>query len=263
VIHFFIDLLEFVDYIKLSKTRVEGNIEYMKQSERPASFYNGIWERGLKRGKRQFGDQEQSFQFLKMTGVLDRSGHLLEVGCGLGGLSHLIARHADYRVVAADISHTALQAGRTHFPEVCFVNSDAAALSIRSEMFDVCASFDVAEHVLQIDDYLSEIYRILKSRGIFVFQTPNGLINPIAETIRWRGFGWKVHHPSLQTAGSLKRKLLRAGFSSMTIYQTAPFSSDILDRKLPGWIAFLVRRIPWEAMPVNMLPHFWGIAYKK
>jgi len=234
----------------------------MKPSKHTASFYNSIWERGLKRGKKQFGDQEKSYQFLIKTGVLDSPGCLLEVGCGMGGLSHSIVQHTDYKVIATDISHKALLAGRNHFKDVDFLNSDATALSIRSGSFDVCASFDVAEHIVMIDDYFSEIHRILKSRGVFVFQTPNAVINPIAETIRWKGFGWKAHHPSLQTRRSLQRKLIRAGFSSVKIYKEAPYSPAVLYKKLPGPVAFFIQRIPWKYVPLSLLPHFWGVAYK-
>lgn len=234
----------------------------MKSSREAASFYDGIWERGLNRGKRQFGDQEQSFQFLIKTGVLEQTGLLLEVGCGLGGLSRQIARSSNVRVIAADISQQALKAGKRRFPEIDFINSDAALLSLRSDVFDVCVSFDVAEHILMIDDYFKEIFRILKPEGVFVFQTPNAWINPIAETVRWRGFGWKRHHPSLQTAGSLKNRLFQAGFSSVELFREAPFSSAVLHQKLPGRLASLVQRIPWKRVPVHFLPHFWGIARK-
>jgi len=60
--------------------------------------------------------------------------------------------------------------------------------------------FDVIEHIPNIEDFLKgQVYRVLKEKGIFVFQTPNKIINIPWEIINQRSLTkWKKYHCSLQ-----------------------------------------------------------------
>ena len=52
---------------------------------------------------------------------------------------------------------------------------DATKLSFDNELFDVIISFETIEHfdANQRDNYLKELYRILKKDGILIISTPN------------------------------------------------------------------------------------------
>ena len=79
--------------------------------------------------------------------------------------------------------------------------------------FDIVLSFDVLEHIPDVDAHLSEARRVLKSNGFYLFQTPNKLTNVPFEIIKNRSLTkHKEHHCSLQTFWSLKRLLAAHGF---------------------------------------------------
>ncbi|MFN6992331.1 MAG: methyltransferase domain-containing protein, partial [Fervidobacterium sp.] len=44
---------------------------------------------------------------------------------------------------------------------------------LKNESFDTVVSMDVIEHLYDVDNFLSEIYRILKNGGKAIISTPN------------------------------------------------------------------------------------------
>lgn len=78
--------------------------------------------------------------------------------------------------------------------------------------------FDVIEHIPDIENYLKDVYRIIRPGGTFVFHTPNARINPLFEIIRTKSLtAYKDYHCSLQTPNSLRRILKNAGFLDIVI----------------------------------------------
>ena len=78
---------------------------------------------------------------------------------------------------------------------------------------DIVLSFYVLEHIPDADAHLSEVRRVLKLGGFYLFQTPNKLTNVPFEIIKNGSLTkHKEHHCSLQTFGSLKRLLVAHGF---------------------------------------------------
>ncbi len=57
-----------------------------------------------------------------------------------------------------DTDFLLLDAGRLPFPDRCF---------------DIVVSFEVLEHVVRYDDFVSECHRVLREDGVFVCSTPN------------------------------------------------------------------------------------------
>lgn len=53
------------------------------------------------------------------------------------------------------------------------IAGDATQLPFKDETFDVIASFDMIEHLINPDDFLAESFRILKRGAFFVISTPN------------------------------------------------------------------------------------------
>ena len=106
---------------------------------------------------------------------------VLDFGCGTGYGTHRLSDDAR-SIVGVDISTEAIDAARGEFLDektksrLDFRVIDAieqAPLPFADDAFDTVVSFQVVEHVHDVDTYLSEIRRVLRPNGVFVCATPD------------------------------------------------------------------------------------------
>ncbi|MCX6765909.1 MAG: class I SAM-dependent methyltransferase [Candidatus Moranbacteria bacterium] len=224
-------------------------------------FYTEYWINAFQNGREDFGDLDLAVIFLDKTDLLKKEHFILEVGCGVGKLCNFLYNHGYRNIIGTDISHSAINYGKNKFPRLQLQQMDANSLKFNDNYFDACLSFDVLEHLPDIRKHLKEINRILKPGGHYLFQTPNILSNGIIETIRYKGFGWKKYHPSLQFSWSLKNKLVKEGFDEIKFIKIIPLS-DYKLKILPGFIKYIVKFIPWSRIPIFLQTGFYVIASK-
>ncbi len=97
---------------------------------------------------------------------------VLDVGCGDGVLSHLLAKKGlrvsgiDYTVEAIEFAKGKAQGA------IEFKVGNVYELPWDDGSFDVVVSSDVIEHLEDVDKYISEIKRVLKTDGLCVLSTP-------------------------------------------------------------------------------------------
>lgn len=112
---------------------------------------------------------------------------VLDVGCGPHPGPEFFAEKAK-RVVAIDISPEAIEYAKSHFSKenLRYLVMDATELKFPDESFEVVISLEVIEHIKDYRKYLSEIKRVIKPEGIYVFSTPNKkmMMNPNPSHIR-------------------------------------------------------------------------------
>jgi len=112
---------------------------------------------------------------------------VLELGCGTGYFSRELAGSgAD--VVAIDVSPELLEIAKANCsaPNVHYEIQNAYALSYPDTAFDSVVGSSVLHH-LEIEEALSEIYRVLKPGGTIYFTEPN-MLNPqiaIQKNVPW------------------------------------------------------------------------------
>jgi len=106
---------------------------------------------------------------------------ILDLGSGEGGTSHVLFKQNS--VVSFDISKIRLQ--RQNFPNsiISKVNGDASFLPFRDNQFDLIIIQDVIEHLIDKDQFVKEVDRILKKNGYVFLSTPNkySILNLIAD----------------------------------------------------------------------------------
>src|SRR5436853_2547608 len=93
---------------------------------------------------------------------------VLDLGCGRGSFHYETCRG---RIVAMDV---ALSAQRTAAPHVAYTRADSAAIPLADASVDVVISHHTMEHFVDYKKTLSEISRILSSRGCLWIAVPNG-----------------------------------------------------------------------------------------
>ena len=225
-------------------------------------LYDDSWQKTLLAGKVLRSNIELNLIFLEMTNLLDKSKKILEIGCGTGVLVDALTR-AGMNITGTDISQSAINHGLEKYPNLDLRIAPAEQMPFDDESFDIVISFDLLEHIKQVDLHLQQVARILKKGGYYLFQTPNKYSNSVFETMKTRSFRWRKYHPSLQSGGSLKKLLSLHGFDCRFI-KLNPFN-DFTAKKLALGRLFvkLLSKINFEYLPLSMQTNFYVIAHKR
>jgi len=167
---------------------------------------------------------------------------VLDYGCGSGYGAALVADGAS-QVFAVDVAEDAIGYARQHYarPNLTFQVAPAgSALSLPDASVDVVLSFQVIEHVADVDQYLSEIRRVLDASGCALIVTPdrrNRLFPLQRPWNRWhiREYG----HRTLQAA-------LRTHFGRVEIQQMSG-PRGLVEIELRRY-----RKVRWLMLPATL-----------
>ncbi|NEQ99401.1 MAG: methyltransferase domain-containing protein, partial [Cyanothece sp. SIO2G6] len=96
---------------------------------------------------------------------------VLDVGCGIGGSSRILAKDYGFAVTGITISPQQVHRATELTPESVpakFMVDDAMALSFADASFDVVWSIEAGPHMPDKDMFARELLRVLKPGGILV-----------------------------------------------------------------------------------------------
>lgn len=116
---------------------------------------------------------------------------VLDVGCGAGFLSNLLASE-NLQVTGLDISVESLSVAKKYdtTKKVQYVEGNAYMLPFADNSFDVITCMDFLEHIEDPERAIKEMSRVLKPNGQFFFHTFNR--NPVAYLIIIKVVEWLV-----------------------------------------------------------------------
>jgi 2-polyprenyl-6-hydroxyphenyl methylase/3-demethylubiquinone-9 3-methyltransferase len=119
------------------------------------------------------GYSRKIFELLKIN---PDGKYALEVGCGGGILCEEIAA-TGFKTFGIDPSKQSIATANEHAAEtglkIEYLLGTGEALPFRDKMFDTVFCCDVLEHVQDLPRVISEISRVLKPGGIFIYDTFN------------------------------------------------------------------------------------------
>ena len=98
--------------------------------------------------------------------------NVLEVGCGRGGGSSYVMRYLKPRSMGGvDFSNKAIEFCKKHYPDkgLSFYAGDAELLPFENNKFDVMINIESSHCYVSMEQFLREIFRILKTNGYFLF----------------------------------------------------------------------------------------------
>lgn len=151
--------------------------------------------------------------------------NVLDVGCGYGLLSS-VCRHFGARdYLGVDITDSAVQEAHRLNPTEAYALGDAHLLPFADGTFAIVLCIDSLEHLLNPQDALREMYRVLQENGLLLISSPNyfniaGLLkytlehlrlypkNSFAPFLEWR----KQELEQFLMVHSLRKMLKTAGF---------------------------------------------------
>ena len=164
---------------------------------------------------------------------------ILELGAGAGELVQIL-KSQGYKITCVENSPIYLRRLRARgFPAV---KADLnQKLPLPSKSFTGVISLEVIEHLVEVDKFLREIFRVLKPKGWLIISTPN---------IAWWGYRLfallgappkkEGYHLRFFTHHSLTRILQKHGFriENTSSFTTVPLINRYLSRRLYPRVKF-------------------------
>jgi len=241
--------------------QVNANALADEQLKAQQQRYDRTWRKGLQAGKEQRGNLQTNLEFLSEVKLL-KSGHkILEVGCGIGSIVSELSKQG-YEVIGTDISQEAISYGLKKYGDINLQVQAAEMLEFEDRTFDVVLSFDLFEHIAEIDRHVQEVHRVLKPGGCYLFQTPNRYCNIIFETLSSMSLRWRISHPSLHTPGQLVRRLGRHGFETRFMKMNTINEFTLKKLKRFGLIGTIFKHVNFRRLPVCLQTNLYVIAQK-
>lgn len=167
-----------------------------------------------------FSSKEEYLLYLRHVFVykfakdkIPQNNLILEVGCGEGYGASLLSQTAR-KLIGLDIDKdTILHARHKYGTKTCiFKTYNGVNIPFKDSTFDAVVSFQVIEHIKDDNLFVSEIYRVLKKKGIFILTTPNKTYR-----LRPNQKPWNKFHIREYYSHELK-SLLKQHFSKVAIW---------------------------------------------
>ena len=114
-----------------------------------------------------------------IAAMLPPEGNLkvLDAGCGEG---HLISRlhkaNSSNNYYGADVTVIALDRARQRCPFARVEQGDISNLNFPDEFFDVVTITEVLEHIIDYENVVRELKRVLKKDGVLIITFPNEVL---------------------------------------------------------------------------------------
>jgi 2-polyprenyl-3-methyl-5-hydroxy-6-metoxy-1,4-benzoquinol methylase len=144
--------------------------EYLYRDHRPGWDYTYLWPSLAKLFPR------------------DRKIKILDLGCGNGYLTNMVAR-LGHEVVGVDSSGSGIRFARDGFAKLDFIRADIYDLpyELLENSFDIVLSVEVIEHLLYPRKLIVAAKRCLKQGGSFILTTPyHGYLKNLAIAVSGR-----------------------------------------------------------------------------
>ncbi len=123
-------------------------------------------------GRRDNSYYEHRHRYL-LAARFARGKQVLDLGCGEGYGSNLLADHADFVTGVDQDESIILHAKASYRKEnLIFMTGDAGKLPFREEYFDLVVCFEVLEHLPDPERLVREAKPVLKRDGLLVLSTP-------------------------------------------------------------------------------------------
>lgn len=144
-----------------------------------------------------------------------KKGRVLDIGCATGFFLEA-ANKKGWEVFGVEISPYSAAIAQERFGKDRVFNGPLEAASYPEESFDAVFMSDLVEHIKELDPFLREVFRIVRTNGVIAIVTPD------IESLSYRlmGRSWphlKMEHLYYFSPSSIKALLEKHGFKPVHI----------------------------------------------
>jgi ubiquinone/menaquinone biosynthesis C-methylase UbiE len=180
---------------------------------------------------------------------------VLDIACGTGFGTDILARHTKGKVTGGDIAADAIEDCRKTWKKenLEFRVLDGTKLDFKEAHFDKIVSFETIEHTGQYREMIAEFARVLRPGGQLILSTPNRQVSSPDGIIE------NPFHIQEFTYDELKQ-LLEASFSSVRI---SGQHNTRYDKRSAGRRAGKIFEKLFLSVGIGKLPYRWRNGFMK
>ena len=198
---------------------------------------------GTPAGSRPFRQAKVDFvHALARWGELERwpaGSKLLDVGCGIGGSSRILASKYGFEVLGVSLSPGQISRAQALTPaglNCHFARMDALQLDLPDACMDVVWTVECAPHIANKQQFAAELLRVLKPGGRLVaadWNQRDGKPSSFTGLERWVLEQLRVQwaHPAFSSIASFRANLQASGTPITNL-----LSDDWTNATLPSWL---------------------------
>ncbi len=186
-------------------------------------YYNdSIYKTDFRQAKSDF-----VHQLVNWSGInnLPKGSRIIDVGCGIGGSSRILAKYYGFDVLGITISPLQVERAKKLTPDnlSCeFRVMDALDLHLEDSTFDAVWSVEAGAHILNKQLYADEMLRVLRPGGFFAIADWNRRDSQnnelgILENIVMKQLLEQWSHPEFSSIKSFRENLLTSRYSRFNV----------------------------------------------
>ncbi len=137
-------------------------------------YYEKYWTRDSDVSNHDVTTPERKHRLLQTLNKYCKPGEtVLDLGCGGGGKFTAWSKAAGFEAIGMDISKKAVAMAQREYPDGNFktLNTDGS-IPAADKTFGAVWCSEVIEHIMEVDDFLKEVRRVMKPGGILIITTP-------------------------------------------------------------------------------------------
>jgi ubiquinone/menaquinone biosynthesis C-methylase UbiE len=186
---------------------------------------------------------------------IDKNDIVLDIACGTGFGTDILAAHTSNKTIGGDISQEAIEECRKEWnrSNMEFQVLDGTAMKFPDHYFDKIVSFETIEHTTSYRKMLAEFARVLKPGGMLILSTPNAAITSPDGVIG------NPYHTQEFRLEELKN-LLGEAFSKYSMYGQRYCRYD--KKSVSKTVGFLLEKL-FLSFGIRKLPYSWRSGFMK
>lgn len=127
------------------------------------------WETACLKTRRNLKSRERR---LRQFGI-KKGEHVLDLGCGDGLNISILRQKGVNKIIGVDISKELLKLAKDNNPGIKFYVGSAQSIPFAAGSFDIVLVDSVFHHLMEYEEAVKEIKRVLKPRGRLCFVEPH------------------------------------------------------------------------------------------
>lgn len=153
---------------------------------------------------------------------------ILDAGCGEGHLlSELYKKNAQGAYYGVDATDIALKKARERCPFAHFYHGDLSRLDFSDGFFDVIVATEVLEHIIEYEEVIAELLRVLKKGGVLIVTFPNEILWTVSRFFLGRRPVKIIDHVNSFTPDAMKKMVGLAVVKQRNLPFPLPFSASL------------------------------------